>query len=144
MANADTIHLLQECDAGTKMGISSIDEVLEKVQDEKIKKLLSESKSHHEKLEEDIKRLLEQMGAGEKEPNLLAKGMSWMKTNMKLGMDESDATVADLITDGCDMGVKTLYRYLNQYKDAEREAVDLAKRLIDIEAKLETELRKYL
>ena len=103
MANPDTIKLLRECDAGTKMGISSIDEILEKVQDEKLKKLLSESKSHHEKLEEDIEHLLSQYGAEEKEPNLMAKGMSWMKTNMKMGMDESDATVADLLTDGCEI-----------------------------------------
>jgi citrate synthase len=126
------------------MGVSSIDEVLEKVKDEKLKKLLSESKAHHEKLEEDIEHLLEQMGAEEKNPNPMAKGMSWMKTNMKMGWDESDATVADLLTDGCDMGIKSLYRYLNQYKDAEQEATSIAKRLIDIEAKLETELRKYL
>lgn len=144
MANPDTIKLLQECDAGTKMGISSIDEILDKVQDEKLKKLLSESKAHHEKLEEDIERLLSQYDAAEKEPNLMAKGMSWMKTNMKMGWDESDATVADLLTDGCDMGVKSLFRYLNQYKAAEQEATSMAKRLIDIEEKLEKELRAYL
>ena len=144
MAHPDTIKLLQECDAGTKMGVSSIDEVLEKVQDEKLKKLLQESKAHHEKLEEDIERLLEQHDAEEKEPNMMAKGMSWMKTTMKMGMDESDATVADLITDGCDMGIKSLYRYMNQYKDADQESVAIAKRLIDIEAKLEAELTKYL
>jgi len=144
MVNTDTIKLLQECDAGTKMGVSSIDEVLEKVQDEKLKKLLSESKAHHEKLEEDIERLLKQHNAEEKEPNLMAKGMSWMKTNVKMGMDESDATVADLLTDGCDMGIKSLYRYMNQYKEADQESMAIAKRLIDIEAKLETELRHYL
>jgi len=144
MANPDTIKLLQECDAGTKMGVSSIDDVLEKVKNEKLKQLLSESKAHHEKLEEDIEHLLEQMDAEEKDPNPMAKGMSWIKTNVKMGMDDSDATVADLLTDGCDMGIKSLYRYLNQYKDAEQEATSIAKRLIDIEAKLETELRHYL
>lgn len=144
MANQDTIKLLQECDAGTKMGVGSIDEVLEKVRDEKLKKLLSESKAHHEKLQEDIEHLLRQLDSREKEPNMMAKGMSWMKTNVKMGMDESDSTVADLLTDGCDMGIKSLYRYMNQYKDAEQEATAIAKRLIDIEAKLETELRKYL
>lgn len=144
MENQDTIKLLQECDAGTKMGVSSIDEVLEKVQDDKLKKLLSESKAHHEKLQEDVEHLLRQLGSEEKEPNLMAKGMSWMKTNVKMGMDESDSTVADVLTDGCDMGIKSLYRYMNQYKDAKQEATAIAKRLIDIEAKLETELRKYL
>ena len=144
MTNPDTIKLLQECDAGTKMGVSSIDEILEKVQDEKLKKLLEESKSHHEKLEEDIHRLLSQHEAQDKDPNLMAKGMSWMKTNMKMTMDESDATVADLLTDGCDMGIKSLYRYMNQYKAADQESKGICERLIAIEEKLEKELRKYL
>lgn len=144
MANSDTIKLLQECDAGTKMGISSIDDILEKVQDEKLKKLLEESKSHHEKLESDIHHLLSQMGEDDKNPNPMAKGMSWIKTNMKMTMDESDATVADLLIDGCDMGVKSLYRYMNQYPDADKESKGMCERLIAIEEKLEKELRKYL
>ena len=36
--------------------------------------------------------------------------MSWMKTNMKLAMDTSDAAIADLMTDGCNMGVKSLHK----------------------------------
>ena len=43
-----------------------------------------------------------------KDPNPMAKGMSWIKTNVKLVIDESDNTIADLITDGCNMGVKSL------------------------------------
>lgn len=40
------------------------------------------------------------------------------KTNVKLVMNESDQTIADLMTDGCNMGVKSLNKYLNQYKAA--------------------------
>jgi len=144
MANSDTTKLLRECDAGTKMAVSSIDEVLEKVQDQKMKQLLQKSKEHHEKLEGEIDKLLAKYQTDEKEPNPIAKGMSWMKTNMKLTMDNSDATIADLITDGCDMGVKTLYRYKNQYKAADHEAKDICNRLIDIEEELEKDLREYL
>ena len=144
MESLDTVKLLKECDAGTKMGVASIDDVLEQVQDSKLKELLQESKSHHEKLEEDIEVLLDEHDAEEKEPNPMAKGMSKMKTNMKMAMDSSDATVADLITDGCNMGIKSLYRYLNQYKAADEKSKAICKRLIDIEEKLRKELREYL
>ena len=120
MANADTIKLLRECDAGTKMAVNSIDEILEKVDDEKLKRLLQESKEHHKQLELDIHKQLDTYKAEEKEPNPMARGMSWMKTNMKLGMNDSDATIADLLTDGCDMGIKSLYKYMNQYDDADK------------------------
>ncbi len=140
----DTTKLLRECDAGTKMAVSSIDEVLEKVSDNTLKNLLSESKKHHKELEQDLDMLLSKCNAAEKEPNPMAKSMSWMKTNMKLGMDNSDATVADLITDGCNMGIKSLYRYKNQYKDAEKESVQICDKLIGIEEDLRHSLRDYL
>ena len=144
MAHPDTIKLLQECDAGTKMGVSSIDDVLEKVRDEKLKKLLSESKAHHEKLEEDIEHLLEQMGAEEKEPNPMAKGMSWLKTNMKLTMEKNDKTIADLMTEGYNMGIKSLSKYLNQYKAADEDSKDITKRIIEIEERLVKDIREFL
>ena len=140
----DTVKLLKECDAGTKMAVSSIDEVLESVQDSKLKELLQESKNHHEELENEICELLKKHNAEEKDPNPMAKGMSWLKTNMKMSMDNSDATVADLLTDGCDMGIKSLHKYLNQYKAADKQSVEICKKLISIEEQLETNLRKYL
>jgi hypothetical protein len=70
--------------------------------------------------------------------------MSWMKTNMKLGMNHSDATVAELMTDGCNMGVKSLNRYLNQYKAADERSKDLAKQLIHLEQQLAVDIQQYL
>lgn len=67
-----------------------------------------------------------------------------MKTNVKLVMDESDETIADLITDGCNMGVKSLNKYLNQYKAADEKTKDIAKRLINLEEKLAVDIRCFL
>ena len=74
----------------------------------------------------------------------MAKGMSWIETRMKLAMNDSDHTIADLMTDGCNMGVKSLGRYLNQYKAASEQAKDVTRRLIALEDQLLVELRKYL
>lgn len=144
MENNDTIYLLKECDAGTKMAVASIDEVLEKIQNNELKQVLSKSKEHHEKLGNDLHALLIEYQSEEKDPNPMAKGMSWLKTNMKMGMKESDATVADLITDGCNMGIKSLYKYKNQYQAANHAAKDICNRLIDIEEELRADLRDYL
>ena len=144
MANSDTIKLLKECDAGSKMAVTSIDDVMDYVSDDKLKSLLDESKKHHEKLGNEIHEALNNAHAGEKEPAMMARGMSWLKTNMKLAMDESDSVIAELMTDGCDMGVKSLYQYLNDYDEAEHEAKALCKRLIGIEEALRKDLREYL
>lgn len=144
MIEPDTIKLLRECDAGIKMGVSSIEEVLDYVHDEKFKEYLSDCKSKHDKLKEEIEALLEKYNDDGKEPNPMAKSMSWIKTNMKLVMNESDETIADLITDGCNMGIKSLNKYLNQYKAADEKTKDITKRLINLEEKLAIDIRCYL
>ena len=144
MIEQDTIRLLRECDAGVKMGISSIDDVLDYVKSERLKQYLKDCKLAHQKLETEIQENLDRFDDDGKEPNPIAKGMSWMKTNIKLIMHESDQTIADLMTDGCDMGVKSLSKYLNQYKAADEVSKDIAKRLIALEESLGKEIRGYL
>ena len=144
MIEQDTVKLLRECDAGVKMGIASIEDVLDCVKSEKLKGMLTDCKRAHEKLNEKLQDLLSRYHDDGKNPNPIAKGMSWMKTNMMLAMHESDHTIADLMTDGCNMGVKSLCRYLNQYKAADEVSKDIAKRLIHLEAELAVHMRGYL
>ena len=144
MIEQDTIKLLRECDAGIKMGISSIDDVLGHVEDRNLYEKLSKCRQDHEMLQREIQELLGGYKDEGKNPNPIAKGMSWMKTNMKLGMEDTDATVADLMTDGCNMGVKSLNKYLNEYEAANEITKDITKRLIHLEEKLVTDIRCYL
>ena len=144
MIESDTIKLLRECDAGIKMGVTSLDEVLDDVHDEKLEEALKEYREEHNELQSEILTLLEKYQDDGKEPNPIAKSMSWVKTNAKLVMDESDHTIADLVTDGCNMGVKSLNRYLNQYKAADEKTKNITKKLIRLEEKLTAEVQKFL
>lgn len=144
MIEKDTIRLLRECDAGIKMGVSAIDEVIDYASSEDLKKRLVQCRAKHEQLKREIRSLLDRYEDEGKEPNPVAKSMSWMKTGVKLAVNQSDATIADLITDGCNMGVKSLNRYLNQFKAASEEAKDITKRLIKQEEELCADMRGYL
>lgn len=144
MVEPDTIRLLRECDAGIKMGVSSIEEVTGRVENKDFRRLLTDCKTGHDKLKAEIRSLLDRYGDEGKDPNPIVKGMSHMKTGVKLGMDDSDQTIADLMTDGCNMGVKSLSRYLNQYKAADETSKDITKRLIALEEKLAADIRDYL
>ena len=144
MIESDTIKLLRECDAGIKMGVESIDEVLDYVHDETFRKYLTNCKIEHNKLKEEIQLLLEKYQDEGKEPNPMAKSMSWIKTNVKLVMDKSDETIADLMTEGCNMGVKSLNKFLNQYKAADEISKDITKRLINLEERLAVDIRQFL
>ena len=142
--NKDSIELLKECSAGIKMGVSSIDGVIDYVKDSNLRHTLSDYKDKHSALERQTRDLLHERGGETEEPPLMAKGMSWAKTNFMLTMNSSDNTCASLITDGCDMGIKSLNRYLNQYEAADHDAKSLTRSLIRLEEDLCDEMKPYL
>ena len=144
MIEQDTIRLLRECDAGIQMGVSAINDVLERVQAPDMYRRLSACKRAHESLKTEINVMLADCHDDGKAPNPLAQGMSWLKTNAAMAMNGSDQTIASLMTDGCNMGVKSLGRYLNQYEAASEDSKDITKRLIGLEQKLSDDLREYL
>jgi len=100
----DTIHLLSECNAGIKMGVSSIDEAMPAVESPHLRQILTSSKQAHQQLGSETHRMLTLRHADGKDPNPIAQGMSWIKTNVMLAVDPADGTVASLITDGCQWG----------------------------------------
>ena len=101
MIEQDTVKLLRECDAGVKMGASSIHDVLQYAHSEKLKQLLSDCRKEHDRLDGEIQGLLDRYRDEGKEPNPISKKMAEMETKMKLTVHDSDQTIADLMTDGC-------------------------------------------
>ena len=144
MIEKDTVRLLRECDAGINMGLKDIDEVMNYAESEELKRSLDQCRDKHERLKKEIRELLDKYQDEGKEPGAVAKSMSWMKTEVKLAVNQSDGTIAVLITDGCNMGIKSLSRYLNQFKAADEESKDITKRLIKQEEELAVSMRGYL
>lgn len=142
--NEDTAYLLKECDAGTKTAVNSIKEVLDNVKNGDLLDILTESLREHEAIGDELHDLLNEMGQPGKEPAPMARAMSWMKINFKMLTSPDDTTVASLILDGCNMGVKQLNEYLNKYKDADEKVKHLTKKLIKLEEFLGDKMKAYL
>lgn len=144
MPNDDTIKLLKECNAGVKMGVSGIKDVLDKAQDESLVQLLNDYRAKHEAIEDKTHAKLNEYEDSEKEPNPVAEMMSKAKINFKLLTTPTDAEIADLMIDGCNMGIKSVSRYMNQYPTAIPEIRGLCDDLIKVEEDFAVALRKYL
>ena len=140
----DTINLLRECNAGIKMGEDAIKQVLPHAHNEDLKHTLQVCKNTHATLGDETHKLLKQHGADTKDPHPVIKAMSNMKIYATMLTNEKDSKIADLMTDGCDMGIKSISKYLNKYKNASDDAKNIAKRLIASEEYLENKLRAYL
>lgn len=144
MIEKDTVRLLRECDAGVQMGISAIDDVMGHTHAPELMERLDRCKQEHAYLQERIRTNLDRYSDTGKKPNPMAKGMSWIKTNARLAVSDTDETVADLISAGCSMGVRSLSRYLNQYQAADEVSKGITKDLIRIEDQLEKDIRGFL
>ena len=144
MSENDSVKLLRECDSGVKMGVSAINDVLGSVGSERFRQCLTDCRNQHEILQSEIAKSLAMHGSETKDPPAAARGMSAMKTSVRLAVNDSDGTIADLITDGCNTGVKSLHRYLNQYSQADAESKGICVRLIGLEDNLAKDIRIYL
>ena len=140
----DTVKLLKECDAGVKTAVNSIDEILADIKSEDLRRVMDDSRLKHQSLGDEIHADLSHFDEEGKDPSPIARVMTWMKINWKMTEKPSDATIAELMYDGCSMGVKSLAKYLNQYDGASPSSKAYAKHLIEIEDTLMTDLRTFL
>lgn len=142
--NHDTIKLLRECNAGIKMGTNAFKKVLPRVKNHGLKSYIENSNSIHCELGDRTHGMLTELGADTKPPHALVSAMSDVKISLQLMMNESDKQVASLMTDGCNMGVKSLSHYMNKYENASLQSRQLAAELINAEERLSEEMRRYL
>ncbi len=140
----DTVKLLKECDAGVKTAVNSIDEILSDIKSEDLRRIMDDSRLKHQSLGDEIHEELKSVDEKGKDPSPISRAMSWMKINFKMTEKPSDATIAELMYDGCSMGVKSLAKYLNRYGAADSASKGYAKHLIEIEDTLMSDLRTFM
>ena len=140
----ETEKLLEEVNAGIKMAVDSIHELLPSVKDERLRQEMLDSLEEHQKLGDETHAELLRFGTDGKRPNPIAKGMSWIKTEIKLTMDDSDDNAAGLIAEGCDMGIRSLAKYVNEHPGASDRAIELAGRLTRLEERLCDKMRRFM
>ena len=137
----DTIDLLKECNAGCKSATNSMEQVLPFVKDDHpLHDIIMKYNDEHISIGDECHALLNKVHENEKDPHLAAKVFSWISTEVKLMMDAQPEHVAELLSDGCHMGIKSLSQYLNQYSNASEESRKLARKLIDCEHRFYQEL----
>ena len=140
----DTIRLLRECNAGIKMGEDAIKQVLPHTRNEELRAALESAKNEHAVLGDEAQALLLKINADTADAHPFVRCMSAIKICGTLMINESDSKIADLMTDGCDMGIKSLHKHLNKYKHADGQSRDLAKRIIASEVELKQNISAFL
>lgn len=142
--NEDTMNLLKECNAGCKSATNSMEQVIPYTKDTKLKAIIEDYNVQHIKIGDECHQLLNQSGEDEKDPKGVAKAFSWLSTEVKLMVNDESSKIADIMIDGCNMGIKSVSKYLNMYKTADSESKSLANRLVKLEQEFMKDLLEYL
>lgn len=143
---SDTIKLLKECNKGCNTAITSMIEMMQQIENEELKEVISKYTEQHKKIEEKTEILLKEQGESEKEPGIMAESMIKMQTTVKVGMsmNHQDRNCAEMMRKGCNMGIETLTEKMHEYKEASKESIEITKQLIEIERDFAKEMEKYL
>lgn len=142
--NTDTVALLKECNAGTKMATSSIEQISAYVTTPELKELLHKYNADHIELGEKCHELLNNAGKEEKDPHPMAKAMSWFTSEVKLSMNGDEKKAAGILMEGCSMGIKSLSEYLNKYSGADDTAKRICEKIRKLEENMQEKLQAYV
>lgn len=135
MMEEHSVNLLRECDSGCKMAAESLEQIRDMVSDQELWKDITESYEKHQELDAKIKKTLSAMEEEGKEPGKMASAWSWMSTEMRMLAKGGDKEAASIVTDGCNMGIKTICGYKNQYSGASKAVMEIADELTGMEEK---------
>lgn len=142
--NEDTIFLLRECNSGCKSATNSMEQVQPYIDNEELKAIIDEYNDRHIKLGDECHQMLNENNEEEKDPKVMAKAFSWISTEMKLMVNNDTHKIAELMIDGCNMGIKSVSMYINKYKAASDESINLARKLVHMEQEFMSSLLVFL
>lgn len=113
--------------------------------DNKIKKALEDVLKGYEKFVKDSEKLLKKYKVEKKEKGIMADISSFMGIKMEMLKDNSDARVADMLIKGFTTGNMDITKKIESYeKEADKDIVNLAKKLLEFGKKNIEDLKKYL
>ena len=140
----DTIKLLKDCDSGLVMAISSLKHVKHEAKADNFTNMLDKYYKNHMRIKKDIDKKLIEYNTTTDDINPFAEAMANMKITLKLTTNHTDNKIADLMIDGCNMGIKSVSKYMNKYSNAKQDIMQLANDIVVLEQNFSNELRQYL
>ena len=136
--------LLQDVCNGCKYASTSINAALGYVKDEKMRRMMKKYSDEHENIKKKCDRLLKEEGEVEKRANPAAQMMMKLGVNMRLSMNDSKSHIAEVMINGCNMGMKAIAKKMNQRSGASGDSIDLASEIIATERSMMEDMLKYL
>jgi len=135
---------LNEIYRNAESGISAINALLPKTNDDRLTKDLQNQLHDLRAIEAEAARKLKHCGESPKRQPLMARMGMRMGIEMNTAMNKSSSRLAELMIKGNNMGIIDLNRAMNRYSSANTNAGDLAGRLLTAEQAALDTFKGYL
>ena len=140
----ENINALDEIHKGACMGVDAIGFVLDKVEDDNLKKEILEEENEYNHIKDEIEEIYPKYNDGNPhETTAINKVMTWSGIEMKTFNDRSTSKIAELLLQGVNMGIIEGRRILNK-KKINKEVEDILDKYVKMQEKNVEVLKKYL
>ena len=144
MKEKEDINALDEIHKGACMGIDAISFVLDKVEDDSLKKELEKEEKEYNKIKEKVEDIYPKYNEGKPhETGVMTKAMTWSGIEMKTMNDKSNSKIAELLLQGVNMGIIEGRKILNN-KKINKEVNDIIEQYVKMQEESVETLKKYL
>lgn len=145
MNDKNEIDVLDELNKGACMGMDAIHYILDKVEDEDLKKELDRQYREYKEISEEINKIYKNYNKQEEphKTNAMNKAMTWYGIEMKTMIDDSTSKITELLLQGTNMGIIEGRKLLN-HKDTDKKINELVKKYVDTQEKAVEKLKQFL
>lgn len=137
-------YVLNEINKGIKMGMDSISNVSQKVQDDRFKQ---DFKCQYDKYNQILNNVNDELSNYDdfpKELNPMQKAMGWMNIEMNTISDKSNSKIAEMMLQGTNMGIIEGVKLRNQYPDLDKPVQNILNEFVQFQQNNVEQLKKYL
>lgn len=118
--------LLQNVTEAARIGIDSVELLMGKTEDERMRQELLRQRAQYEKSEKEAESRLSELGAKPKSKGPMQRASVWMGIQMDTLMDQSNSHFADMLIQGATMGVIEVTRAQASSPQADSRAREIA------------------
>lgn len=143
----ENLELLEYIYQNAEMGVFTLTKLIKKINDKenKIKKVVEEQLKGYEQYLKDSKKLLEKNDEEAKTNTVMSKISASMGIDMEVMKDNSDASIAHMLTQGITMGVVDITTKIDNYKESvDGKNLKLAKDFLQFQEEQLKILKSYL
>ncbi len=136
--------ILQEIQRNTEMGMTAIETILDKIEDDEFSLQLSKQSLRYSEIHNKaLDQILDKEGEvyhGSQITDMMLKGSIHVNTALNISKEH----LAEMMIQGSNRGITSMWKALRHNQLAGDDAVELAKELMDFEEKSIESMKEYL